>query len=157
MKTCVTVSGLSQTLSCLSASDFLNFCKEKSPLECKGLCSLQCDQTWTTISRPVNRKYGEAYMRGQSKVEVDTSGSLSGPTPPVAFCTSGQQPLVSLRKGKKHDRGCRPAQSRESEPQEWFRDRAHASPPRSATRGPPALAEKKIPTPLPDSFYAVRV
>ena len=121
------------------------FCKEQSPLECKGLCSLQCDQTWTTISRPVNRKYGEAYMRGQSKVEVDTSGSLSGPTPPVAFCTSGQQPLVSIQKGQKHDRRCRPARSRESEPQEWLSDRAQASPPRSATPEPPALAEKKFP------------
>jgi hypothetical protein len=55
--------------------------------------------------------------------------------------------------GKKHDRGCRPAQSRESEPREWFSDRVHASPPRSATQAPPSSAEKELSTPLPDSFF----
>jgi len=57
--------------------------------------------------------------------------------------------------GRKARPGCWPAQSRETEPREWFSDRAHASAPRSATRGPPALAEKKFPTPLPDSFFVI--
>jgi hypothetical protein len=47
-----------------------------------------------------------------------------------------------ITEGTRHDRGWRPAQSRESEPREWFSDRAHASPPRSTTREPLPLAEK---------------
>jgi len=55
--------------------------------------------------------------------------------------------------GKRGNQGCRPAQSRESKPREWFSDRAHASAPRSATREPPVPAKKVLLTPLPDSFF----